>query len=69
MTPQTQTDERLLIPRPDVKHMLGGIGDTTYCELINQGELERVNIGRRSFVTADSLRAYVERLRAAAVSA
>ena len=43
--------------------MLGDIGNTKYCELINNQELERVNIGRRSFVTAESLRAYVERLR------
>jgi hypothetical protein len=54
-----------LIPGPDARRMLGGIGETKYCELINLGELERVNIGRRSFITADSLRAYVERLRAA----
>ncbi|MCV7090030.1 DNA-binding protein [Mycobacterium interjectum] len=54
------------MPRPDVKRILGGIGDTTYCQLINDRELERVNIGRRSFVVAESLYAYVERLRSAA---
>ncbi len=68
MTIAPATDNRLLIPRPDAKRILGGIGDTTYCQLINEGELERVNIGRRSFVTAASLRAYVERLRSAAQS-
>ncbi|WP_066912031.1 hypothetical protein [Mycobacterium interjectum] len=66
MTVSPETDDRLLIPRPDVKRILGGIGDTTYCQLINDRELERVNIGRRSFVVAESLYAYVERLRSAA---
>ena len=68
LTTAPETDDRLLIPRPDAKRILGGIGDTTYCQLINDGELVRVNIGRRSFVTAESLRAYVERLRSAAQS-
>jgi hypothetical protein len=35
---------------------------------MNAGELERVNIGRRSFVTNESLYAYVERLRGAGTS-
>jgi hypothetical protein len=56
-------DDRLLIPGPNARRMLGGIGWTKFCELMNEGEIERVNIGRRSFVTAESLRAYVERLR------
>lgn len=63
MTIASQADDRLLIPGPVARHMLGDIGNTKYCELINNQELERVNIGRRSFVTAESLRAYVERLR------
>ena len=61
----SDTNDRLLIPGPDARRMLGGIGVTKYCELINDGELERVTIGRRSLVTADSLHKYVERLRAA----
>jgi hypothetical protein len=63
-----EADDRLLIPNADARHMLGGIGNTKYCELFNHGELERVYIGRRSFVTAESLRSYVERLRAAATA-
>ena len=58
-----ETDGRLLIPVADARYQLGGIGWTKYCQLCNEGELERVNIGRRSFVTAESLRAYVQRLR------
>ena len=41
---------------------LGGIGHTTMYDLINRGEVVKVNIGRRSFITADSLAAYVSRL-------
>ena len=48
--------------------MLGSIGVTKYHELLNEGELEKVKIGRKSLVTAASLHAYVERLRAAAIA-
>lgn len=44
--------------------MLGGIGRTKYFELLASGELESVRIGRRRFVPADALGAYVDRLRA-----
>lgn len=47
---------------------LGGIGHTTMYELIKRGEIVKVNIGRRSFVTAESLAAYVERLSEAATA-
>jgi hypothetical protein len=63
VTIASQADDRLLISGPAARHMLGDLGTTKYCELLNKGELERVNIGRRSFVTAESLHAYVERLR------
>ena len=66
MTIAPETDNRLLISNADVKRMLGNIGDTTLWELKKSRQLEGVRIGRRSFVTAESLRAYVERLRSAA---
>lgn len=63
-TTTPETDGRVLIPGPEARYKyLGGIGWTKYCGLINDGELERVFIGRRSFVTAESLHAYIERLR------
>jgi hypothetical protein len=65
MNTAAPTDERLLIPGPEARYKLGGIGWTKFCELMKSGELERVTIGRRSFVTAASLYAYVERLRGA----
>ena len=45
---------------------LGGVGRTTVYELIKRGELTQVHVGRRSFLTAKSLEAYVNRLSDAA---
>ena len=47
---------------------LGGIGHTTIYDLIKRGELLKVNIGRRGFITAESLAAYVDRLSQAATA-
>ncbi|WP_234811648.1 helix-turn-helix domain-containing protein [Mycolicibacterium canariasense] len=46
--------------------MLGDVGRTTLWKLVKANELEQVNIGRRSFITAESLQAYVDRLRGSA---
>lgn len=52
-----------LIPIPEAREKhLGGIGTTTIYRLIKDGELQKVNIGRRSFITADSIEAYIGRL-------
>lgn len=55
-------ETRLLVPINGAMDALGGIGRTTLYELIKQGDLVKVNIGRRGFVTAESLRAFVDRL-------
>lgn len=47
---------------PDSQAYLGGIGRTTLYELAKQGEIQLVNIGRRAFITRESLDAYVVRL-------
>ena len=57
---------QLLIPIPDTCSKLGGVSRTTVYDLVNQGELVKVNIGRRGFITSESLAAYVDRLREAA---
>jgi predicted DNA-binding transcriptional regulator AlpA len=57
---------RLLVTIQDSCSELGGISRTTLYSLVNQGELVKVSIGRRSFVTAESLAAYVDRLAEAA---
>ncbi len=41
---------------------LGGISRSQLYKLIDDGVLERVNIGRRAFVTGRSLNSYVESL-------
>jgi hypothetical protein len=53
---------RLLVPYDEAMHVLGGIGRTKFYELIEDRELEQVKIGRRGFITAKSLAAYVDRL-------
>lgn len=53
---------KLLIPVPEARSRLGGIGQTTIYELFKSKELVRVNIGRRAFVTEHSIQQYVERL-------
>lgn len=58
------TTERLLVPYDEARRMLGDIGRTKLYELIEDGELVRVSIGRRGFVTAASLTAFAESLTA-----
>jgi hypothetical protein len=59
---------RLLVPIPDACSELGGVSRTTVYDLANRGELVKVNIGRRGFITGESLAAYVGRLREAATA-
>jgi excisionase family DNA binding protein len=58
---------RLLLSIPEACATLG-VGRTTAYELIDQGQIVKVNIGRRSFVVAESVRAYVGRLSEAATA-
>jgi excisionase family DNA binding protein len=60
--------ERLIVPIADTCAQLGGVSRTTVYELVKNGELVKVNIGRRGFITMESLAAYVDRLSAAAAS-
>ena len=53
---------RRLVPIPDARAELGGIGHTTIYDLFKDRQLVKVKIGRRSFVTAESLAAYVDRI-------
>lgn len=58
---------RLLYPLPEARAILGGIGHSTLYELFKANELTKVSIGRRAFVTGESLVAYVDRLSGADV--
>lgn len=53
---------RKLVPIEDSQEQLGGIARSTLYGLVNAGHLTKVNIGRRGFITADSIDAYVESL-------
>lgn len=55
-------DSRLIVPIPDTQHKLGGIGKTKLYDLVNSGDLTKVNIGRRGFITRKSIEAYVDRI-------
>lgn len=61
-----ETSARLLVPISETCTALGGVSRTTVYELVKDRELVKVNIGRRGFITADSLAGYVNRLREAA---
>ncbi|HQA42139.1 MAG TPA: helix-turn-helix domain-containing protein [Verrucomicrobiota bacterium] len=62
---------RKLVPitgsRPVVSDFLGGIGRTKIYKLIDSGQLARVNIGRRAFVTAESIENFIDRITGDAV--
>ncbi|BBY89302.1 helix-turn-helix domain-containing protein [Mycolicibacterium tokaiense] len=51
-----------LIPYNTARSTLGNIGRTTLYSLIDAGELQRVKIGNRAFVTATSVEAFLTRL-------
>ena len=52
----------------DARAQLGGIGLSTIYDLMNDGEITKVKIGRRTMITGASLDAYVERLAAASAA-
>jgi hypothetical protein len=60
--------EQLLIPIQRICSALGDVSRTTVYDLVNRGELVKVNIGRRGFITAKSLAAYVDRISEAATA-
>jgi hypothetical protein len=62
------TTQRLLVPYDEAREQLGGIGRSKFYELVAAGELTKVCLGSRVFVTADSIRALVERSTAGAAS-
>jgi hypothetical protein len=57
------TTDRKLIPYEEARHMLGGIGLTTFHGLINDGCIERVKIGRRGFITQASIDTFIGGLK------
>jgi hypothetical protein len=58
---------RTLVPLVEARHALGGIGHSTLYNLIDSHALTRVSIGRRAFITLDSLIIYLRTIGAASV--
>lgn len=56
------SETQLLTPIPGTQERLGGISRTTVYELAKRGDIHLVNIGRRAFITTQSLEEYVARL-------
>jgi predicted DNA-binding transcriptional regulator AlpA len=57
---QTRESARRLIPIENAQKELGGIGRTTLYRLVKEGHLARASIGRRSFITGESLDSYID---------
>jgi excisionase family DNA binding protein len=55
--------DQLLVSIDEARAKLGGISRTTVYQLIDKGELVKVNIGSRGLITADSIDGYVRRLK------
>ncbi|MHA7664476.1 helix-turn-helix domain-containing protein [Mycolicibacterium sp. HS_4_1] len=59
---QTRELLRHLVPIEDAQQELGGISRTTLYKLFDEGHLVRARIGRRAFVTGDSIAAYINHI-------
>lgn len=59
---------RMLVPIEDSQEALGGIARSTVYKLAKDGHLTKVNIGRRGFITRESLDAYVASLTSIATT-
>jgi Helix-turn-helix domain len=62
------TTPRLLVPIPTACEELGGISRPTLYALVEKRELTKINIGRRGFITGESLAAFVSRRAEAATA-
>lgn len=51
-----------IVPIADAQSALGGISRSMLYKLIDENALTRVNIGRRSFITSDSINNYINSL-------
>lgn len=55
-------DDSILFSIQQTRERLGGISRSTLYNLLSRGELRLVKIGRRSFITAESLQDFVRTL-------
>jgi excisionase family DNA binding protein len=52
----------LMYPIPEAVEVLGGMSRSTLYELLAAGEIEKVKVGRRTYITRDELERYVRGL-------
>jgi hypothetical protein len=52
-------DTRELLSIEDARHALGGIARATLYDLLNRGELASIIIGRRRFIPATAIAAFI----------
>jgi predicted DNA-binding transcriptional regulator AlpA len=55
-------EEQVIVPVDDVPDKLGGISRSQVFKLMKEGHLQRIKIGRRSFVTTESIDGYIHEL-------
>ena len=56
--------DRALYPIPEARRLLGGISHSCFYELIKQGKLKLLKIGRRSFVSSAEINRFLDELEA-----
>jgi hypothetical protein len=62
-TPSLETNQLPpLVALPEVPGYLGDISRSKVYELVSAGELTRVHIGRRAFVSGESITAFLSRV-------
>lgn len=59
--PPEMVPRRRLVTIDEARRELGGISRTTFYALTNNGQLTTLKIGRRTFVAASELDAFIER--------
>ena len=47
---------RAMYPIPEAREQLGGISHTKFYELVGEGKVRLIKLGRRSFVSAEEIR-------------
>lgn len=62
MTTTESAAGALLLTVDQARHALGGMARSTIFELIRQGELPSLKIGRRRYIRPEDLAAFIDRL-------
>lgn len=58
--------EKRLLSRDEACQQLGGLSMPMIYKLAKRGDIKLVKLGRRTFITADSIETYIDRLEAQA---